>query len=105
MVNRRPIINKLLVINKLEAHFGGPFKLNNMNELLENYEKQLKSHDWYYMMADDNRYYQAGRQSETRIRKSIEELKDNDLTKEAKEIWFKHAPKAPFSEEQFKFLG
>jgi len=75
-----------------------------MNELLENYEKQLKSHDWYYMMSDDSRYYYAGRESEAEIRKKLAELKEKGLYEEAKELWYQHAPKAPFSEKQFKIL-
>ena len=36
---------------------------NDMNIKLKELEALLVSHDWYYMMSDDNRYYKQGRKS------------------------------------------
>ena len=36
---------------------------NDMKIKLKELEALLVSHDWYYMMSDDNRYYKQGRKS------------------------------------------
>ena len=34
---------------------------------MNDYLKQLAHHDWFYMMADDNRSYNAGREAEQKL--------------------------------------
>ena len=35
-----------------------------MTKDIQDYFKRLAQHDWFYMMADDNRSYDAGRRQE-----------------------------------------
>ena len=42
----------------------------NKTELEKMLREQLARHDWWYMMSDDNRYYEAGRRSSEAISKT-----------------------------------
>ena len=45
-----------------------------VQQLLDNLESKLKSHDWFYEYSDDNRYYNAGLKEFTDIWNVIEQL-------------------------------
>ena len=57
--------------------------------LLSNLETKLKTHDWYYMMSDDQRKYTRGIDQQREIRDILLKL---DNSKEAKELYNKYAP-------------
>lgn len=42
---------------------------------LKEYKKRLDKHDWYYMMSDDHRIYEAGSAEEKELRKLAEARK------------------------------
>ncbi len=61
---------------------------------LENFEKLLRSHDWYYMMSDDHSVYKRGEDNWEKIRDVAIQLKD---TPGAKELWDKYAKPRPYT--------
>lgn len=42
---------------------------------LKEYKTRLDKHDWYYMMSDDRRAYEAGQAEENELRKLSEARK------------------------------
>jgi hypothetical protein len=61
---------------------------------LENFEKLLRSHDWYYMMSDDHSVYKRGEDNWEKIRDVAIQLKD---TPGAEELWDKYAKPMPYT--------
>ena len=61
--------------------------LSQASAMLDALEAALKRHDWFYMMADDNRAYTSGRAKETEIRKMIADLDALGYGKEAKDLY------------------
>lgn len=57
---------------------------------LSDFEKRLKSHDWWYAYSDDNRRYKSGETNWFEITKMIKGMKRN---KEAEKLWNKYVPK------------
>jgi len=57
---------------------------------LSDFEKRLKSHDWWYAYSDDNRRYKSGESNWFEITKMIKGMKRN---KEAEKLWNKYVPK------------
>jgi len=45
-----------------------------VQQLLDNLELKLKSHDWFYEYSDDNRYYNSGLKEFTDIWNVVEQL-------------------------------
>jgi len=72
-------------------------KKNNNITLLTKLEGLLKSHDWTYQYSDDNRWYEAGRASASRIQELMEECANQDLGTMARTLYDKHNP---FNQEQ-----
>jgi len=64
---------------------------NDMNIKLKELEALLVSHDWYYAMSDDNRYYKRGRQQYEQIWKLMNELKDNGYFTESENLYDKYS--------------
>ena len=64
---------------------------NDMKIKLKELEALLVSHDWYYMMSDDNRYYKQGRKSFELITKLMFELKDGGYETESNELYSKYS--------------
>lgn len=62
-------------------------------KLLSQLQKDLKAHDWWYMMSDDHRWYLSGTQSMKEIRELIGIINSAGLTEPAKKLWIKYAPK------------
>jgi hypothetical protein len=48
--------------------------ITDMNDKLKRLEELLQTHDWYYMMSDDNYWYKQGRKSYEEIWKLMDEL-------------------------------
>tara|TARA_B100001057_G_C22475224_1_gene804253 strand:- start:30 stop:239 length:210 start_codon:yes stop_codon:yes gene_type:complete len=61
--------------------------INDMKIKLKELEALLVSHDWYYAMSDDNRYYKQGRKSYELIWKLMDELKDGGYFTEAENLY------------------
>ena len=61
------------------------------NDLLSQLETALRSHDWYYMMSDDNRAYQKGSQESEKIKDLVSKTGDEGkaLYNKYKEAKFK----------------
>ena len=62
----------------------------DMNNKLQRLEELLQTHDWYYMMSDDNYWYKQGRMSYEEIHKLMDELKDNGYFTEAENLYDKY---------------
>ena len=67
---------------------------------LKDFEKMLKSHDWYYMMSDDPSVYKRGEVNWEQIKKMAIELGG---TPEAKELWDTYAKDMPYSNKKFPY--
>jgi len=67
-------------------------------DLMQQLEKALKSHDWYYMMSDDNRWYEAGIRQANNIRDLIVKLKDAGQGDEAEALYKSYADKNKLEE-------
>jgi hypothetical protein len=65
---------------------------NESSALFNDLEQKLKSHDWYYMMSDDNRKYADGASQQTEIRKLVKSLEAIGMGDEAKNLYNKYAP-------------
>ena len=69
----------------------------NDKALLDEFEKLLRGHDWYYMMSDDHRWYLAGYRQAEKIRSMVPKIPP----KEGAKLWDKYAPIAPHSNRPF----
>ena len=65
---------------------------NESSALFNDLEQKLKSHDWYYMMSDDNRAYSNGSAQQSEIRKLVKSLEAMGMGDEAKNLYNKYAP-------------
>ena len=63
---------------------------NDINIKLKELEALLVSHDWYYHMSDDYRWYKQGRRSDELIRSTIKQLTINGLGAKANELYNKY---------------
>ena len=61
---------------------------NSKETLLTEFEQKLKSHDWYFQMADDYRYYKAGERELVVIKDLARNLIKNGLLNEAIELLY-----------------
>ena len=62
----------------------------NMQVKLKELEALLVSHDWYYAMSDDHRYYLRGKRQYNEIWNLMTELKDNGYFTEAENLYDKY---------------
>jgi hypothetical protein len=62
----------------------------DMNNKLQRLEELLQTHDWYYNMSDDHRYYLQGRRQYNEIWKLMDELKTNGYFTEAENLYDKY---------------
>jgi hypothetical protein len=67
-------------------------KLATAAQALDQLESRLKSHDWWYMMSDDNRAYQRGSYQQDEIRSIMKDLKGLGYGKDAKSLYNQYAP-------------
>ena len=56
-------------------------------DLMAQLEQALKSHDWYYMMSDDHRWYTRGSEQARNIHNLITKLKDAGQGEEAEALY------------------
>jgi hypothetical protein len=61
-------------IETMADKIGGEDELSLASNLLDDFESKLKSHDWYYMMSDDNRAYSKGSDEESGLKKIAKQL-------------------------------
>lgn len=54
--------------------YMGEKDLAQASMMLDDFESKLKSHDWYYMMSDDNRAYTKGSAESSELKKLAREL-------------------------------
>jgi len=59
-------------------------------EELNQLEQMLRTHDWYYMMSEDPRYYRRGSEQRTAINQKMEELTKSGLEDEANQLYAKY---------------
>lgn len=62
-------------------------KLSQAVALLDDLKTKLNNHDWFYMMADDNRAFTVGSAKEKEIRDLINKLESIGYGKDAKEMY------------------
>ena len=62
----------------------------DMNNKLQRLEELLQTHDWYYNMSDDHKYYLQGRKQYNEIWRLMGELKDNGYFTEAENLYDKY---------------
>lgn len=60
--------------------------MEELNEL----EKMLRTHDWYYMMSEDSRRYRSGSEQSKMIAQKMEELKQNGMGEEVDQLHAKY---------------
>jgi len=70
-------------IEVMADKIGGEQELSLASNLLDDFESKLKSHDWYYMMSDDNRAYTKGSAEESELKKIAKQLADMGYDKDA----------------------
>jgi len=63
------------------------------NKDLKELQDALESHDWWYMMSDDHRWYLSGTKSMNHIRDLVKRVNSAGLTKEGEALWKKAVPK------------
>jgi hypothetical protein len=71
---------------------GGEMELSKMVNLLDEFESALKSHDWYYMMSDDPRAYDRGRNEKREIDGLMRNLENLGFGEDAKSLYNEYAP-------------
>ena len=59
---------------------------------LEQFEQLLKGHDWYYDYSDDHSVWTRGREHANKIVKARQSLDEQNLLKEADELYNKYSP-------------
>jgi len=72
--------------------YEGEQDLSKASTMLDALEAELKSHDWWYMMADDNRAYQRGSAQQNDIRSIMKDLEGLGYMKDAKSLYNQYAP-------------
>ena len=70
-------------IETMADRIGGEDELSLASNLIDDFESKLKSHDWYYMMSDDNRAYTKGSAEESELKKIAKQLADMGYDKDA----------------------
>ncbi|MFZ9219875.1 MAG: hypothetical protein ACO22Y_00065 [Sediminibacterium sp.] len=97
-----PFVNKDVLkanILKLWAKLDGNVQENTEGmDLMQQLEKALQSHDWYYMMSDDHRWYTRGSQEAQNIRNLIVKLKDAGKGDEAEALYKSYSDKHKFEQ-------
>jgi hypothetical protein len=65
------------------------------SNLMDDLEQRLKTHDWFYMMSDDNRKYNNGSAQQSEIRKLVKGLEAIGYGEDAKKLYNTYAPYTP----------
>jgi len=74
-------------IETMADKIGGEDKLSLASNLLDDFESKLKSHDWFYMMSDDNRAYTKGSAEESELKKLAKQLANMGYGDDAAEVY------------------
>jgi len=74
-------------IEVMADKIGGEEELSLASNLLDDFESKLKSHDWYYMMSDDNRAYTKGSAEESELKKIAKQLADMGYGDDAAKVY------------------
>jgi len=59
---------------------------------LETFKSMLETHDWFYSYSDDHRYYKRGSDQRALINKALDELTEQGLEREAKDLFNEVSP-------------
>jgi hypothetical protein len=59
---------------------------------LETFKSMLETHDWFYSYSDDHRYYTRGSDQRALINKALDELTEQGLEREAKDLFNEVSP-------------
>jgi len=94
----KKILSEKLDIEVGADRYEGEEELSNLSNVLGDLESQLKSHDWYYMMSDDDRKYRAGTQQQEKIRNLMKTLKNMGYEDDSLSLYKEYAPKGYQSE-------
>ena len=76
-------LRKYLAEGKLKVNEG------DMDHLMQDLERELKQHDWFYYMADDNRSYVKGEDQQRELKRLLKMLNNSP---EAIALYNKYAP-------------
>ena len=74
-------------IETMADKIGGEDELSLASNLLDDFESKLKSHDWFYMMSDDNRAYTKGSAEESELKKLAKQLASMGYGDDATEVY------------------
>ena len=72
--------------------YQGEKDLSQASPMLDALEAKLKTHDWYYMMSDDNRVYMNGVGEQGEIRDILKQLEAIGYGQEGKDLYNQYAP-------------
>ena len=64
----------------------------NIEELIQQYEEKLSSHDWYYVYSDDHRIWTSGEAQSRELNKLSKSLVDLGQATKEKELYNQYAP-------------
>ena len=76
-------LRKYLAEGRLKVNEG------DMDHLMQDFEKELKNHDWFYYMSDDPRIYDRGTLEQRELKRLLKML---NHSQEAKDLYNKYAP-------------
>ena len=76
-------LRKYLAEGRLKVNEG------DMDHLMQDLERELKQHDWFYYMADDNRSYVKGEDQQRELKRLLKMLNNSP---EAIALYNKYAP-------------
>ena len=65
-------------------------------------EEMFECHDHTYMMSDDNRYYERGRQQYKLICDKVDE--QGGWTQELVDLWNKYAPNSSMFQKDYEWI-
>jgi hypothetical protein len=87
-----PFVNKDVIkanLIKVWAKLDGNMQEaeGDQDDLMAQLEQALKSHDWYYMMSDDHRWYKRGSEQAQNIHNLITKLKEAGQGEEAEALY------------------
>ena len=72
--------------------YEGEQNLSKASAMLDAFEAELKRHDWWYMMSDDHRAYQAGSAHDNELHSLFHELDNLGYGDDAKALYNQYAP-------------
>ena len=89
-MNKWPKSCKFRKVQSVNGYILVKLKTLALGIKLKELEALLVSHDWYYHMSDDYKWYKQGRRSDELIRSTIKQLTINGLGAKANELYNKY---------------